>query len=59
VNPAKNYVAYPFNFFGDIPYTNITIDYEMDFYELVPGQQTVKVADVMNIQSGLLCYGYA
>ena len=51
--------AYPYNFFGDIPYTNVTTSFEMDFFSLVPGQRYVKVLDVMNIKSGLLCYDYA
>lgn len=56
---SNGLLAYPFNFFGDIPYTNVTLDYEMNFYSLVPGQTFVKIQDVMDIQGGLLCYDYA
>ncbi|KAK6222866.1 hypothetical protein LQW54_000676 [Pestalotiopsis sp. IQ-011] len=47
--------AYPFDFFGEIPYTNITLDYEMDFSPLGPNR---KVSEVMDPQAGPLCYLY-
>ncbi|CAM1501037.1 Fc.00g101990.m01.CDS01 [Cosmosporella sp. VM-42] len=51
--------AYPYNFFGDKPYQNITLEYQMDFQKLIPGKQYIKVRDVMDIQGGELCYTYA
>jgi tyrosinase len=51
--------AYPFNFFGDIPYKNITLDYKMDFFKLNAGSRYVKVSDVMDIKAGKLCYTFA
>ncbi|KAF7561298.1 hypothetical protein G7046_g2846 [Stylonectria norvegica] len=64
--PARKYdisgpdtqFAYPYNFFGDIPYKNITLDYTMDFSKLIPGKQYIQVKDVMDIQGGELCYTY-
>ncbi|KAJ9144979.1 Tyrosinase [Pleurostoma richardsiae] len=52
--------AYPFNFFGDVPYTNITLNTQLDFWELLTsGQRYVKIADVMDIRNGSFCYDYA
>ena len=52
--------AYPFNFFGDVPYTNITLNTWLDFWELLPsGERYVKIADVMDIRGGSFCYDYA
>ncbi|KAK9481697.1 hypothetical protein V1527DRAFT_486371 [Lipomyces starkeyi] len=52
--------AYPFNFYGDKPYRNITLDYQMDFQGLLStDNQIVAVDDVMDIQGGRLCYTYA
>ncbi|KAH7148927.1 hypothetical protein EDB81DRAFT_842273 [Dactylonectria macrodidyma] len=51
--------AYPFDFFGADPaYKNITLDYVMNFNELIPDRQYIKVKEVMDIQGGLLCYKY-
>lgn len=50
--------AYPWNFFGDIPYNNITLDHEMDFIELLGTKRFVKIRDVMDIASPDLCYTY-
>ncbi|ETS81057.1 hypothetical protein PFICI_06059 [Pestalotiopsis fici W106-1] len=47
--------AYPFNFFGDIEYNNVTLDYEMDFSPLGPNR---KVSEAMDPQAGPLCYTY-
>ncbi|OCK85065.1 Di-copper centre-containing protein [Lepidopterella palustris CBS 459.81] len=49
--------AYPFNFFGDIPYKNVTLAYDMFFGNLVPGMTWVPIRDVMDIST--LCYTYA
>ncbi|KKY20395.1 putative tyrosinase central domain protein [Diplodia seriata] len=49
--------AYPFDFFGDVAYHNITLDYQMHFGAL-SNSTWVRVGDVMDIQSGVLCYGY-
>ncbi|KAI0024292.1 Di-copper centre-containing protein [Xylariomycetidae sp. FL0641] len=48
--------AYPYNYFGDRPYTNITLDFEMDFGQ-IGGK--VKVGSVMDIQGGPFCYKYS
>lgn len=50
--------AYPFNFFGDRDYHNITLDYAMDFGNLIPGKQYVRVKEVMDTQGGRFCYTY-
>lgn len=47
--------AYPFNFFGDIPYTNITLDYSMQYLNF--GDDVV-IHDVMDIYADSLCYEY-
>ncbi|KAM5350402.1 hypothetical protein ACJ41O_006907 [Fusarium nematophilum] len=50
--------AYPYNYFGDRDYHNVTLDYEMNFGNLIPGRQYVTVKDVMDIQGGRFCYKY-
>lgn len=45
--------AYPFNFFGDIPYRNVTLDFVMNFGEF----GNTKIGDDMDIQQQL-CYRY-
>ncbi|KAH7137019.1 hypothetical protein B0J13DRAFT_587135 [Dactylonectria estremocensis] len=50
--------AYPFNFFGDRDYQNITLDYVMDFSNLIPSRQYVTVKEVMDTQGGRFCYTY-
>ncbi|KAH8588626.1 hypothetical protein B0O99DRAFT_356866 [Bisporella sp. PMI_857] len=47
--------AYPYNFFGDIPYTNVTLDYELAFGLVGPN---TKIGAVMDIQNQL-GYTYA
>jgi tyrosinase len=47
--------AYPYNFFGDIPYKNITLDYPLVFGGL---GITLNVSEVMDIEAGVLCYVY-
>ncbi|KAH6648602.1 hypothetical protein BKA67DRAFT_575316 [Truncatella angustata] len=46
--------AYPFNFFGDIPYKNVTLEFVMDFGQI--GNST-KIKEVMDTQQQL-CYTY-
>lgn len=47
--------AYPFNFFGDVPYQNITIDQPIEY----PGfGDSLTIRDVMDTTSGKLCYVY-
>jgi tyrosinase len=48
--------AYPYNYFGDIPYKNITLQTTLN-YGLIAS--SVKVADVMDTQGGPFCYTYA
>jgi tyrosinase len=47
--------AYPFDFFGPIPYTNITLDYELEFEHF---GANIKIADIMDIQAPNICYIY-
>ncbi|KAF4819289.1 N-acetyl-6-hydroxytryptophan oxidase ivoB [Colletotrichum siamense] len=47
--------AYPFNFFGDVAYENITLQYPLSFPNF-SGNMTV--AEVMGIQGGPFCYKY-
>ena len=52
--------AYPFDFFGDVPYENITLDTSLDYRELLPsGQRYVKIRDVMDTRGKSFCYTYA
>ncbi|KAH8671376.1 hypothetical protein BX600DRAFT_496092 [Xylariales sp. PMI_506] len=62
--PARKYdiagpdtqFAYPFDFFGEIPYENVTLSYVMDFGPLM---QSRNISEVMDIQAGPFCYTYA
>lgn len=47
--------AYPFNYFGDIPYENITLDTPLYYGELA---DSITVADVMDTESEIMCYRY-
>ncbi|KAK0658285.1 Tyrosinase-like protein orsC [Lasiodiplodia hormozganensis] len=49
--------AYPFNFYGDVSYQNITLDYQMHVGH-ASNSSWVRVGDVMDIQDGVLCYEY-
>lgn len=53
--PDTNF-AYPFNFFGDIPYKNITLDYSLSYPNF---GSNITIRDVMDTEGGLLCYTYA
>ncbi|OIW34170.1 Di-copper centre-containing protein [Coniochaeta ligniaria NRRL 30616] len=48
--------AYPYNYFGDIPYSNVTLQTPLN-YGLIAS--TIKINDVMDTQGGQLCYTYA
>lgn len=48
--------AYPYLFFGDIPYANVTLDYVLELGE-IGGE--VKIKEVMDTKDGVLCYTYA
>lgn len=52
--PDKEW-AFPFAFFGEIPYTNITADFEVGFGHL---SGPVKVRDLLSPLNGPLCYRY-
>jgi tyrosinase len=52
--PDKEW-AYPFNFFGDIPYTNITTEFGLVYSQLAKSN---KIKDLMNPLQGPLCYRY-
>jgi tyrosinase len=47
--------AYPFNFFGDVPYTNITLGFQLNYPGMAP---SLNISAVMDIQSGPFCYYY-
>lgn len=47
--------AYPYNIKGDIPYQNITLETPLHFGVLA---DAIEVGDVMDTESGLLCYTY-
>ncbi|TLD09242.1 uncharacterized protein PgNI_06966 [Pyricularia grisea] len=47
--------AYPFDFFGDVEYKNITIDHVLEY----PGfSEPITIRDVMDTAGGKLCYKY-
>ncbi|KAF4950550.1 hypothetical protein FGADI_8109 [Fusarium gaditjirri] len=48
--------AYPYEFFGEKEYKNITLAYAMDFKNLLPGRRYVTVEEAMDTQG--LCYTY-
>lgn len=48
--------AYPYNYFGDKAYKNITLDFEMDLGEI---GGSVKIRDIMDAQGKYLCYTYS
>lgn len=45
----------PFNFFGDIPYTNITLDYLLQYPHF---GANVTIGSIMDTTSSNLCYKY-
>lgn len=47
--------AYPYNFYVDPPYENITLAFDLTFGGL---GSTVPVSEVMDTTSGVLCYTY-
>lgn len=55
--PTVQFTA-PFDFFGAATSPNVTLDYAMDFGQLVTGSPTINVSEVMDIQAGRLCYTY-
>ncbi|KAK3934312.1 hypothetical protein QBC46DRAFT_359102 [Diplogelasinospora grovesii] len=48
--------AYPYNFFGDIPYNNITLQTPLKYTGVA---STITVSTTMDIQGGPFCYSYA
>lgn len=50
--------AYPFNFNGDVPYTNITLNTVLNYQQLL-GDSVVQIKDVMDTRKGRFCYRYA
>lgn len=48
--------AYPFNFFGDVAYTNVTLSFTLEYKGLMANRN---ISEVMDITSGALCYTYA
>ncbi|KAI1862675.1 uncharacterized protein JN550_010012 [Neoarthrinium moseri] len=53
--PDTNF-AYPFNFFGDVPYKNITLDFPLQYPYF---GKNLTVRDVMDTKNAALCYTYA
>jgi tyrosinase len=51
INGPDTQFAYPFNFFGEVPYKNVTLDYVMEFGPL---KNSLKIRDVMDPKSGAL-----
>ncbi|KAK0610707.1 hypothetical protein B0T17DRAFT_621167 [Bombardia bombarda] len=47
--------AYPYNYFGDIPYRNITLEDDL-VYPLMANN--IKIKETMDISAGPLCYKY-
>lgn len=47
--------AYPYNLFGDIPYENITLEYQLQYGEM---GAVLNISEVMDIEAGTLCYVY-
>ena len=47
--------AYPFNYFANLPYQNITLESELQYPLMAEG---IKIADVMDTRAGPLCYRY-
>lgn len=47
--------AYPFNFFGDVPYRNVTLDDVLDMGR-IGGNVTIN--RVMDTEASALCYTY-
>ncbi|KAF5684317.1 monophenol monooxygenase [Fusarium circinatum] len=50
--------AYPYDFFGDKEYKNITLAYVMDFGNLLPERRYVTVEEAMDTQGERLFYTY-
>ncbi|KAH6681514.1 hypothetical protein B0J14DRAFT_216635 [Halenospora varia] len=47
--------GYPFNFIGDFPYTNVTLDYKLNYPNF---GANVTIRDVMDTAADNLCYKY-
>ncbi|KAH8886964.1 Di-copper centre-containing protein [Thozetella sp. PMI_491] len=47
--------AFPYNYFGDIPYQNVTLDTPLNLGGI---GGTIKIGAVMNTEGGNLCYRY-
>ncbi|KAG9497468.1 hypothetical protein J7337_010329 [Fusarium musae] len=50
--------AYPYDFFGDKKYKNITLAYVMDFGNLLPDRRYITVEEAMDTQGERLGYTY-
>ncbi|KAK8241318.1 hypothetical protein IWZ00DRAFT_492292 [Phyllosticta capitalensis] len=51
--------AYPFDFYGEVPYKNVTLAFEMHVGFYVPGgPEWVRIGEVMDTRGGKLCYVY-
>ncbi|KAL7623268.1 hypothetical protein AAE478_006949 [Parahypoxylon ruwenzoriense] len=48
--------GYPYDYYGHRPYKNVTLDFAMDFGEMVG---TVKIRKAMDTQDAPLCYSYS
>lgn len=48
--------AYPYNYFGEKPYTNVTLDFAMNFGDI---GGMVNIGEVMDVQDSPLCLEYS
>ncbi|KAI1662546.1 Di-copper centre-containing protein [Daldinia decipiens] len=48
--------AYPYNYFGEKPYTNVTLDFAMNFGDI---GGMVNIREVMDVQDSPLCFAYS
>ncbi|KAI0851358.1 hypothetical protein F5Y00DRAFT_267959 [Daldinia vernicosa] len=48
--------AYPYNYYGDKPYTNVTLDFAMDLGDI---GGMVKIREVMDVHDSPLCFAYS
>lgn len=48
--------AYPYNYFGDRPYKNCTLETPLNYGVLDKG---IKIRDTMDTKAGRYCYTYA
>ena len=50
--------AYPWNFFEDVPYENVTLDTKLEFRGLLGENRPVRIREAMDTFAGNICVGY-